>query len=186
MEPVAGQVAPPVARMTARAGSSPVLRPDPFDAAVADGDSGHRDAGPQIDAMILQIAPEGLHDIRRIVGDGKDPPAPFDLRLHAVTPQEGEEVVPEEAVKGAVEEAAVRAVHGDEIVELAGVRQVAAALSADEDLLSRTVGLFEQENLGAHFRGPSGGHHPAGAGADDDHAAGIVSFRDVNRQSGRG
>ena len=78
-------------------------------------------------------------------------------------------------MEGAVEEAAVRAVHGEEIIEITGVGQVAAALPADENLLPGTVRLFQQENFGAHFRGPSGGHHPAGAGADDDHAVGFHS-----------
>ncbi len=90
------------------------LRPDPFDAAVAEGDPGCTDAGPEIDSVIRQVTPEGIHDIRRIVGDGEDPPAAFDLRLHTVTPEEGEEVIPEVPAEGAVEESAVRTVHADE------------------------------------------------------------------------
>ena len=174
MEPVAGQVAPPVARITARAGSTPSSVRTPSTRPSRTAIPVTRDAGPELDAVILQVAPEGLHDVRRVVGDGEDPAAALDLGLHPVPPEEGEEIVPEEAVEGAVEEPAVRAVHGDELVELPGVRQVAAALSADEDLLSRAIGLFEEENVRTPFRGPPGGHHPAGAGADDDHAAGIV------------
>ena len=125
--------------------------------------------------MIRKIAAKPLHDIRRIVGERKDPPAALDLRLNAVKTQKGKEVAPEEAVKCAVQKPAVRAVHRKEIFEVARVRQIAAAFPADEELLPRAVRLFQQQDFGAHFRGPPRGHHPAGAGADDDHAAGVPS-----------
>ncbi len=138
--------------------------------------SRYRETCHHIHVMIFQIPPKGPHHIRRVVGNGKDPSSPFDLGLDPVTPEKGEEIFPEEAAKGAVEKAAVRAVHGDEIVEIPGVRQVAAAFSADQDLLSRTVGLFQEKDFGASLRGPSGGHQSTRARADDDHAVGLIAM----------
>jgi len=58
-EPVAGQVAPPVARI--RPGRRALrFGPDPFDAAVPDGEAGHANPGLQNDTMIRQVAPGGL------------------------------------------------------------------------------------------------------------------------------
>ena len=146
-------------------------RADPFDAAVAEGDPCHVRARMDLHELLLEVSPKGPHDIRRVVGNGKDPPPAFDLGLDPAAPEKGEEVVPEEAAEGAVEKTSVRAVHGDEIAEVPGVRQIAAALPADQDLLSRSVGLFEEKDVGAPFRGPPGGHHPARARADHDHAS---------------
>ena len=156
-------------------GKEPLLRKYALDAAVADGDPFHRNRGPKLHAVIRKITAERLHDVRRIVGERKDPPAALDLRLQAVKIQKGEEVVPEESVKGAVQEPAVRTIHRKKIFEVARVRQIAAAFPADEDLLPRTVRLFQQQDFCTPFRGPPRGHHPAGAGADDDHAAVLPS-----------
>ena len=147
-----------------------------LDTAVAKGDPRHRQARNDIHELILQIAPKGPHHIRRLVGNGKDPSSAFDLGLDPVAPEKGEEVVPEEAAKGAVEKAAVRAVHGDEIVEIPGIRQVAAAFSTDQDLLARSIGLFNEEDFGTLFRGPPGGHQPARTRTDDDDAAGFFAM----------
>jgi len=53
--------------------------------------------------MIRQVAPEGFHDVRRIVGGREDPAAPLDLGLNAVTPEDVDQLLPKPAVEGARE-----------------------------------------------------------------------------------
>ena len=147
----------------------------PRDAAATDGNAFDGDAGAEFDAMLPKMPLEGLHHVRRIIGNGKDPSAAFRLGFHTIPFQECDEVLPEEPVKDAVQESAVRPIHGEKMFVVARVRQIAPALPADEDLLPRTVRLLKKEDPGPHFRGPPGGHHPARAGADNDHRIGFCS-----------
>jgi hypothetical protein len=88
-----------------------------------------------------------------------------------VAVQERQQLLPEEASEDTVEKRAVLPEHGEKIRQLLCVRQVAAALAADQDFLSRPVRLFQEQDRGAAFGRPARRHHTARPGADNDDPA---------------
>jgi hypothetical protein len=81
-----------------------------------------------------------------VVRGGKNPATAFRLCLNSVSLQKLQQVIAEEAAESPVQEATLCAIHGNEVVEVFAVSQVAAGLAADEDLLARAVGFLQEED----------------------------------------
>ena len=63
-------------------------------------------------------------------------------RIIKIGVEEGQEVFTKVAPEGAIEKTAVGAIHGDEVVQVFCIGEVAARLAADEELLARPVRLL--------------------------------------------
>ena len=129
--------------------------------------------GSEHGALASRILKKGLDDIAGPVGNREDPSAVLDLGFDAVPFQQRQQIVAKEGAKRTVKKTAVPAVHADKILQRLLIGQVATRLPADQDFPPRRIHLFQQQHRYAVFGRPSGRHHAAGAGADDQHGPGI-------------
>ena len=114
------------------------------------------------------VATQRVSHVGGLPRRGEDAPAPLDLRLHSVAAQQGAQLLPEEAVEGVAQELPVAPVVLDEGLDGRHVRDVAALLPADQDLLSSFAHLLEEQHAAASLGGSPRSHKPGGTCAYDD------------------
>jgi len=123
-----------------------------------------------VDTQLIQVHPKRSHDVTGIVGNRKDPSPPLDLRFDTVTFKKFHQIFTEKTMKSPVEKPAVGAIHGNKIIDILDIGQVAAGFTADQNFLSRSLGPLKKKHICTRLGRSAGRHHPAGAGADNDDA----------------
>ena len=128
----------------------------------------HRRIQRHLHAGILHAPGKGARHVARLVTHREDAVAALHLRLGAQHGQQSGDVLMAELPHGRVEELAVARHLTKEVLGVAGVRHVAAALAGDVDLLAQLFVFFQQRHLRARPSGLQRGHHARRAAADDD------------------
>src|SRR3990172_11519808 len=83
--------------------------------------SGHADAELHCYLAFRQVVLKSSHDVTGVVGGGIDFAIRFGLTFDSVTPQESQQIITEEPVKGVIKKAAVRAKLLDEAIHVQAV-----------------------------------------------------------------
>ena len=137
----------------------------PGDAPVLD-EQRLRAVAHQPDAPAAQLLFQRAANIKGAVAHGVHPLAPLHLQRYAQRLEECHGIAPLPAGKGAVKESSITRHMGDQLVTLAVVGHVAAALARDVKLFAQPLVGLEQR----YRRAPAGGadrrHHTGGSAAD--------------------
>ena len=123
---------------------------------------------PTLYIVTLEAPLQDGDHVGRMVRNGKNPVAPLNLQRAAVFLKECHHPLRREATDTAVEETRVARHVFQHLLGRAGVGHIAAALSGNGQLFSKTVIFFHQQDPQAVFRALNGGEHSGSAPADDD------------------
>ena len=156
-----------------RGGILPLLPFDGSNATVFDSDI-QRAVAHELDAQAPELALQRGRNVERAVRHRKHALAALDLERHAEPLEKVDGVMPVEAGKRGVQKARILRHVGKQLLAIALVRHVAAALAGDVHLLAEPLVRVEQRYGSALSRGTDGGHHAAD---DDDLLIHLRPFR---------
>jgi hypothetical protein len=122
----------------------------------------------------FEAARQRRHHIPGIIGYRENSSPPFDLCFHAVLPQKAKQFFTKIAMKDLAQEGAVRPIHGEKWFQFFGVGEIAARLTADEQLLAWLIRLLEKQYGAPQLGRPAGGHHAAGPRTDNDYPLAVI------------